>query len=126
MQRRLLAAGLTGIYVPEARVWHYIPADRCSPDWAIERNYRHGVEHGRQRAFDRPAVAGLPLWVHRRRLQSSARTLLASLGGSEIAKFKAQHRRRHVEGIIDGIRQQQGDDAVRRQAVGQPGQVANT
>ena len=52
MQRRLLAAGLSGLYVPEARVWHYIAADRCSPDWAIARNYRQGVEHGKQRALD--------------------------------------------------------------------------
>ena len=120
MQRRLLAAGLSGLYVPEARVWHYIPAQRCTPAWALERNYRHGLEHGRQRAGDRPAVAGLPLWVHRRRVQSVVRQFLASLSRSEVARFKAQHRRRHVEGVIEGIRQQREASCAKVQAAGQP------
>jgi GT2 family glycosyltransferase len=105
MQRRLLARGLVGCYVPEARVWHYIPVDRCTPAWAIERNYRHGVEHGRRHAGDKPAVGGVPLWVMRRRVQLGLRSALSALAGGAEARFKAAHRRSHLRGILEGMRQ---------------------
>ena len=104
MQRRLLARGLSGCYVPEARVWHYIPVDRCNREWAIERNYRHGVEHGRKHAGDRPAMGGLPLWVMRRRAQVALRGAVSALLGGEESRFKAAHRRSHLRGIMDGLR----------------------
>jgi GT2 family glycosyltransferase len=46
MQERLLQAGRHGRYVPGAMVWHYVPRSRCSPDWALERAYRIGVQWG--------------------------------------------------------------------------------
>ena len=116
MQRRLLAAGLSGMYVPDAKVWHYIAADRATPAWALERNYRQGVEHGRQRFEDGPTVAGLPLWVQRRRVQVAVRGAIAAVAGSEVAKFRAEHRRHHLRGVIDGIRQRRGEDSAKRQA----------
>ena len=116
MQRRLLAAGLSGTYVPDAKVWHYIAADRSTPAWALERNYRQGVEHGRQRFQDTPAVAGLPLWVHRRRVQVLVRGAIAAAIGGEVSKFRAAHRRRHLSGVIDGIRQRRSEVSAQRQA----------
>jgi hypothetical protein len=116
MQRRLLAAGLGGIYVPDAKVWHYIAADRSTAAWALERNYRQGVEHGRQRFGDGPKIAGLPLWVHRRRVQVAARGTLVSLFGSEVAKFRAEHRKRHLRGVIDGMRAQREETGVKSRA----------
>lgn len=46
MQVRLRAHGMTPNYIAEAKVWHYVPADRCSIEWAINRAYRTaaGVE----------------------------------------------------------------------------------
>lgn len=46
MQERLLAAGGRKRNVPEAVVRHYIPADRCTVDWALGRFYQQGVARG--------------------------------------------------------------------------------
>lgn len=37
MQARLVAAGIRGRYVADARAWHWVPRERCTPEWAIER-----------------------------------------------------------------------------------------
>lgn len=49
MQARLLLLGVKGQYVPKARVWHYVPATRCSPDWLLKRAF----ESGRSRYLER-------------------------------------------------------------------------
>jgi GT2 family glycosyltransferase len=46
MQRRLHSHDVPGIYVPDAKVWHYVPAARCSPEWALSRTYQHGLAVG--------------------------------------------------------------------------------
>ena len=47
MQSRLLAAGCEPQFVPKALVWHYVPADRCSVAWAVERKGKDGTREGR-------------------------------------------------------------------------------
>jgi len=44
MQVRLRTAGVIPEYLPDAKVWHYVPAKRCSPEWLLERAAR--VERG--------------------------------------------------------------------------------
>ena len=46
MQTRMLKRGGVGRYVPEARVWHYVPIDRCSREWTLNRAYRNGISFG--------------------------------------------------------------------------------
>lgn len=46
MQWQLLARGASGRYLPEARLWHYVPRERCSEQWAIDRAFRHGLSAG--------------------------------------------------------------------------------
>ena len=42
LQLIMFSQGVKGIYLPEGTVWHHVPADRCSPDWTLERNRRMG------------------------------------------------------------------------------------
>ena len=56
MQRRLLQSDCQGIYLPGACVWHYVPADRCSPEWALERAYRQGIRKGIDEAKASPSL----------------------------------------------------------------------
>lgn len=42
MQLRLHLHGLQGHYLPNARVWHYVPASRLTPEFAIRRAYPGG------------------------------------------------------------------------------------
>lgn len=60
MQDRLLAADHEPRYVPEARVWHWVPPERCSVEWALHRRYRSTVNQGVQAA--RKGARGLP-WI---------------------------------------------------------------
>lgn len=104
MQRRLLAGGLQGVYVRDAMVRHFIPAARCTPQWAIERNYRHGMEKGRKSADERPAIAGYPLWIVRRWCQGLVRRGVTSVIGTSRARFVARHRQSYNRGMIEGVR----------------------
>jgi len=46
MEGRLLASGIVGRYVPSAMVWHYVPPERCSRQFASSRAYRWGLQGG--------------------------------------------------------------------------------
>ncbi len=37
MQNRMYRAGIRPIYLPNACIWHYVPAERCTPDWVLTR-----------------------------------------------------------------------------------------
>lgn len=43
MQKRLRATGAIAIYVRRALAWHYVPRERSSRDWALNRQFRNGV-----------------------------------------------------------------------------------
>ena len=61
MQQRLLDSGLRGLYVPSAKVWHYVAAARCTPEWTLERTFRGGIYSGVQSERGRKRVLGYPL-----------------------------------------------------------------
>jgi glycosyltransferase involved in cell wall biosynthesis len=46
MQRRLLRRGVAGYYLPGALVWHFVPKERCTPDWTLCRVEQAGVRDG--------------------------------------------------------------------------------
>jgi GT2 family glycosyltransferase len=48
LQRRMLAHGVKGRYLPDAVVWHYVPAERCSKEWTLERQRKLGLMKGRR------------------------------------------------------------------------------
>ena len=45
-QIKLLRRGVQCWYLPEARVRHYVPVERCTPEWALRRAYRMGRGYG--------------------------------------------------------------------------------
>ncbi|MCP4888048.1 MAG: hypothetical protein GY904_15710 [Planctomycetaceae bacterium] len=45
-QHRLLDAGYVGLFLPGEPVLHYVPKERCSPEWALERAERNGRGFG--------------------------------------------------------------------------------
>lgn len=46
MQQSLLDAGVSGLFVPKARVYHYVPEQKCSQDWALSRASLRGYSDG--------------------------------------------------------------------------------
>jgi GT2 family glycosyltransferase len=82
MQLRLVAAGVQPRYVKGAVVWHYVPRDRCSPEWALHRVYRDGYTNG--------MLLGRKTGPSRTRWVVGAMTLLGRLPG---AWFRARAAR---------------------------------
>ena len=63
-QRRAFSAGMKPLFLPDARVWHYVPAERCSQAWAIQRNYRICLSRSKSnRDSTRPVkrILGIPV-----------------------------------------------------------------
>ena len=107
MQRRLLRQGLHGVYVPPARVWHYVPAVRCSKQWAIDRFFRHGIEEGTRAAAEPQGPCGLPPWrITRQYLKGIIRGIMWSFSTSPELRFRAKFRRSYDRGVLRGIRVQ--------------------
>jgi len=57
-QVRLLHAGYRGFYMPGPPVQHYVPADRCTPEWALQRAEKNG------RGFGMSYAARLGKWIY--------------------------------------------------------------
>ncbi|PKO88942.1 MAG: hypothetical protein CVU18_05815 [Betaproteobacteria bacterium HGW-Betaproteobacteria-12] len=46
LQIRLMNNGLTGLFLPNALIWHYVPTDSCNLSWLKKRYYRMGLTEG--------------------------------------------------------------------------------
>lgn len=46
VQVELLKKGITGLFLPQAEVWHNVPFEKCNPEWTIRRAYRAGRTKG--------------------------------------------------------------------------------
>lgn len=103
MQIRLRAKGIKPQYVEAAKVWHYVPASRCSPEWTIARAYRSGAGSAMVERKQRSAQLKFiwksltwnlsPLWVLRRAISRYAT--------NEQTRFKAAHRVARRRAMLD-------------------------
>ncbi len=105
MQSRLRGAGFRSRYVPGAMVWHYVPAERCSPDWAVERAYRNGVSAGKRGNRGRIAPFGCPIWVFARIMKSAVRAGLGAASSNSALRFEAKLKQSYNRGLMRGFRQ---------------------
>jgi GT2 family glycosyltransferase len=102
LQRRLIGRGVKEVYVPGARVWHNVPANRCSTSWVLDRTFRHGLAKGWQRGGERPALFGRPLWLYKRRAQGFIKGLAEWLTFSPRLRFRWSHRSAFNRGLWAG------------------------
>jgi GT2 family glycosyltransferase len=103
MQQRLYGRGLKAVYVSEAMVWHYVPAERCSPRWALKRARRAGIEFGLDHA-DPAAWQGVPRWVWRQWLEHAGKWAATRLHPNQPVRFAAAHALARWGGVIRGCR----------------------
>jgi glycosyltransferase involved in cell wall biosynthesis len=127
LQRRMIGRGVQEVYVAEARVWHYVPRERCSAEWLLDRNFRHGLAKGWQRGGEQPALLGRPLWMYQRRAQGFVKGLAEWLTFSPRLRFRWQHRTAFNRGLWAGATRKHAEELVtaraRSRAVGQNGDV---
>jgi len=111
MQQRMRRLGVVARYVPDALVWHYVTADRSTPQWALQRHY-HRCRGKAATMTD--GLAGrfkLRLRIAARRLLAMAYSVTA-IGGSPNMAFQAQLRRSMAQGSRDGLKQRHADTAA--------------
>ena len=102
MQARLKARGVRPVYVPDARVWHYVPIERSSMQWMIERSYKKGIEVGLRKWRRKIELFGYPAALLARRGQYMA---LKAIGPilPQRARFNVQFWDSHYRGVARGV-----------------------
>lgn len=107
MQRRLRSGGMRPLYVPEALVWHYVPRERSSQEWVVDRAYRSGVAVGLEARAGQLSLLGCPAWVLGRFAKGAIRRIIAIADPSSRRRLEARTRWSYNVGIIRGLRLQQ-------------------
>lgn len=65
MQRRLEARSSSGIFIPSARVWHFVPGDRSTREWALDRRHRLRFTATLNNSGRAARWGTVPLWLWR-------------------------------------------------------------
>lgn len=104
MQQALRAACRISVYVPEAKVWHCVPAERSTPEWLLDRQYRKGTSMGIDTAQQMQSQVALSLWVASRIIRTSVRSVLAMIDGRPERRFDAAAKREYNRGLLAGSR----------------------
>ena len=102
-QIKFLRRGVQCWYLPDARVRHYVPVERCTPEWALHRAHRMGRGYGLfqrnpvRRGFWYLAAAGgltaARLW---KKLPAEA--------SEERPRFAAEYYESLWTGVLEGLR----------------------
>jgi GT2 family glycosyltransferase len=103
MQRRMVDAGMTKRFVPQARVWHWVPKKRCSVDWTLERAHRNGISEGLHADPTLARWFGVPRWALRGLAEAWGRVLLEPLkAGPPVDRFKPRWELARLSGYVRG------------------------
>lgn len=106
MQKRLLARGARGVFVPRGAATHWVPRERCTLEWALDRWARTHMS----RAMENPrrgdlSVAGVPLWLIKQTAGSAARVAANRLLARDwAARIDSEMRHAADRGTLRGYR----------------------
>ncbi|MEA3642635.1 MAG: glycosyltransferase [Lamprobacter sp.] len=106
MQKALVELGVSPVYIPGALVRHYVPEERCSPEWALERAFKNGVTTGINSNLDMSTslLFGMPRWMLRENLELQWRALKAALTQDSEDVFQARYNLAQFRGTATGIK----------------------
>jgi len=109
IQARLIERGLEQVYVPDAKVWHYVPEEHCTPQWTLARHRREGINQGRQYYAAHPEAsifAGYPAWMLRYWLKLKLKSVLYSYRSLQ-HRFDTEYDLAWHRGFMAGYRHAQ-------------------
>jgi GT2 family glycosyltransferase len=102
-QNRLFDLGAKAYYLPDAQAWHFVRAKCCTPQWAIQRGYRHGLEWGIRYGRD-PKFTGLrERFVGFRLFRRRWICRIMRMMGGEQRRVAADYMESRWQGRWDGI-----------------------
>lgn len=81
LQEKFYADGADAVLVTDAAVHHHVPAERCTPKWALHRLYRTEMTNvlNAVRRGEMTGTASTPRWLMRKIAAAWARAMLARL-----------------------------------------------
>lgn len=102
-QIKLLRKGVRCWYLPEARVRHYVPVERCTPEWALRRAHRMARGYG---LFQRNPARRLFWFVAAAGGLAAARLWRALPGDpdEERPRFAAEYYEAIFAGVLEGLK----------------------
>lgn len=107
LQKKLLTQGIKGVYLPKAKVLHYVPKENCSVSWLLKRAERYGLALALE---EKPKVTKNMLfkvpYFHWVRLFKLCLKVLLSfmLFSSKSEKFALNYKLRFQIGVFKGFR----------------------
>lgn len=105
MQQRLIAQGVQPVYIPNARVWHFVESARCTPEWLLRYAYRHGIARGLAYEQECRCIRGVPFWLLARLMKDRVQLLATTLAlKPQGRRFALKRRMAIARGMIKGIR----------------------
>lgn len=108
IQDRLLAAGCRGVYIPDAKVWHYVPKVRSSPKWTMRRHERiwftSALTGQNQEQYQGTRLFGVPRWMWKRLAGLWIKALAANLIVDAQKRFNIQKQYYQWKGTVRGVR----------------------
>jgi glycosyltransferase involved in cell wall biosynthesis len=116
MQIRLLEEGANWEYLPRAMVWHYVPRERCSPQWALDRSRKVGIASGLDMKPKGPVTNGYPRWMIRPYLRKLASFVFSRLHPVSMRRFEAARDLAYFRGVMEGAREAIRRSSERREA----------
>jgi len=90
MQFNLRTMGCEPVFVPDARVWHWVPPERCSAEWTLKRAASNGYMTGVIAAFHR-SKENIP-WSFCKEFVKMIRRQSRKVDKREILRFTKQGR----------------------------------
>lgn len=105
LQTRLLEHGILGIYVPKARVLHYVPEENCSKKWILKRCRRTGqmLATEEKSKIQKHVLLGMPYFRILLTMKLAAKTVTSILTRqSEEKRFAALYDLNTQLGMLSG------------------------
>lgn len=104
MQKRLKETGVEQVFVPGAKVWHNVPQERCSPQWALNRRYRNGLSSGIKNHYQEDSFLGVPWWTVKEIARSGYMYIRDTVKRDHQAAFASKANLCRYVGIVQGCR----------------------
>ncbi len=81
LQERLMKKGIFGVFLPDAKVWHFVPKNAMSFDWLKKRDYKQGLATGLKLSQESYGAyfGNIPRWFLREFIGDCVRALIYTL-----------------------------------------------
>lgn len=104
MQEALLAHHVRSEYVPDALVWHYVPASRCSVEWSLQRAFENGIKDGSNLANQSRKIFGVPRWLYRKLATEFFMWMFFRLVCNDRESYLRKYNYKRTLGLVQGSR----------------------